>query len=97
MSGFCSKSSWPSLRSRLLRVFAGSGVEFSRIESCDTDVEDHLSVLELEDPVDKPAAKIGTQVSVLYSMLLPFFDQRWLLSTDLLIGISVISAELSKR
>ena len=40
------------LRLLLLRVVAEHGVESSRIESCDTDVEDVL-VDELKGPVDK--------------------------------------------
>ena len=69
MSSFCflclvsleSRDGSPSvrLRSLLLRVLTEHGVESSRIESCDTDVEDVLEE-ELEGLVDKPGATIST-------------------------------------
>ena len=65
---------WSSSAQRrllLLRVFAGAGAESSRIESCDTDVEDVL-VVELEDPVDKPGTTRSTEFSVLRCIFLPF-------------------------
>ena len=81
---------WSSSAQRrllLLRVFAGAGVESSRIESCDTDFQD-VVVAELEDPVDKPGTTIGTEFSVLRCIFLPFSNKMWFLTTGPHIGTS---------
>ena len=52
--------------------FAGAGVEFSRIESCHTDVEGVVSALQVERPVDKPGTTTSTLFSVLQCIFLPF-------------------------
>ena len=43
---------------------------YPAFESCGTDVAGVLSALELEDPVDKPGATIGTKFSVLHGIVL---------------------------
>ena len=70
--GSCSTSSRACRRLHLLRVFAGLGVELSRIESSDTDVDAALSAQALQDPVDKPGTTMGTQFSVLHGIFLAF-------------------------
>ena len=67
----CNRSPCNPQRSLLLRVFTGHVVESFPTESCDADEEDVL-VDELEGLVDKPGTMIGTKVTVLHRILLPF-------------------------
>ena len=70
-SGSCNRSPNARLRVLLLRVDDGLGVEPSTVKSCGNEVEDAL-VVEMKDLVDKPGTTIGTYLSVLHCILLPF-------------------------
>ena len=89
----CIWSPTARLRSLLLRVVAGHGVESDVVNSCGADLLDVL-VNELADLVDKPWATKATWFFVLQSMFLPFvLRSMWCLATGQHMGISVVFAE----
>ena len=85
----CKWSSSARLRSLLLRVVAGHGVESSTIKSCGTDVQDVL-VDKLEGPVDNPEQRQArnSPCCIVFSHV---FSMMWCLTTGPIIGISVFA------
>ena len=64
----------------LVVLFTGLSVDFSRDESCDEDTVGGSAALELEDPLDRPGTTMGTSVSVLHGIFLPFLMRCFLTS-----------------
>ena len=83
----CKKS---PMRSLLLRVVAGHGVESSVVKSCGTDVQNVL-----EGPVDNPEQRQALHSPCCIVCSCRF--QMWCLTTGPLIGISVVFADFSKQ